>query len=310
MHYEKPPLTIEQQVAQLKQRGMIFTDEREAARILARLNYYRLTAYWYPFYSDSHAREFQPGTRFDDVVAHYEFDRRLRLRVMDAVERFEIALRTQFAYQLAHRHNGWAYEDAALFSDLTRHTSRLNTLDRELNRSKETFILHYQQKYTTPQRPPLWIACEVMSLGLLSGLFDNLKQRADRKAIAHDFGLDELVLRSLTHHVTFIRNICAHHGRLWNRDFAITTKLPEHAPKNLRDSLEPESPKKLYNTLVLLGYCLEQISDDGRWRNQIIELIGQYPQIDTSAMGFPLDWRDRPFWHHQAHSEHHGQRQR
>lgn len=296
MRYEKPPLTLEQQVAQLKRRGMIFTDEREAEQVLARLNYYRLTAYWFPFYSDPKTHDFRPGTRFDDVLVHYEFDRRLRLRVMDAIERFEIALRTQFAYQLAHRYGGWAYEDTDLFSNLRQHTSRLNTLDRELDRSQETFIQHYKRKYSAPQRPPIWIACEVMSLGLLSSLFDNLKQRADRKAIARDFGLDELVLRSLAHHITFIRNICAHHGRLWNRKFAITTKLPRRVSPDLQESLEPRFPQNLYNTLVLLGYCLEQISDDGRWRKQVTELIGQYPQVDVSAMGFPPDWETRPFW--------------
>lgn len=296
MQYNKPPLDLKQQVAQLKGRGMLFTDEREAERILARLNYYRLTAYWYPFYANPQTHDFQPGTRFDNVVAHYEFDRRLRLRVMDAIERFEIALRTQFAYQLAHKYGGWAYEDAGLFANLTRHTSRLNSLDRELGRSQETFIQHYRQKYTSPQRPPLWIVCEVMSLGLLSGFFDNLKQHADRKAIAQDFGLDELVLRSFAHHVTFIRNICAHHSRLWNRSFAITTKLPGHAPQELQESLEPEAHKKLYNTLVLLGYCLSRISDDGNWRQQVVGLIEKYPQIDVSAMGFPSDWRERPFW--------------
>jgi abortive infection bacteriophage resistance protein len=223
LRYVKPPLTLREQVTRLKQRGMIFSDERAAERVLARLNYYRLTAYWYPFYADANKHDFTPGTRFDTVIARYDFDRRLRLRVIDAIERFEIALRTQFAYQLAHKHGAWTYEEASLFADKTQHTSRLAALDRELNRSQETFVLHYREKYT-PQRPPVWIACEVMSLGLLSGLFDGLKYRQDRRAISYEFGLDETVLRSFSHHVTFVRNICAHHARLWNRRFAITTK--------------------------------------------------------------------------------------
>src|SRR5699024_5140451 len=135
-------------------------------------------------------------------------DRQLRSCVMDAIARFEIALRTCFAYQLAHRHDPWAYEKPDLFTDATKHTSRLASLDRELRRSQETFILHYKQQYSSPQRPPIWIACEVMSLGLLSGLFDSLLRRADRQAIAETFGLDELVLRSLAHHLTVIRNTC------------------------------------------------------------------------------------------------------
>jgi abortive infection bacteriophage resistance protein len=172
----------------------------------------------------------------------------------------------------------------------------LSSLDREICRSRETFIEHYKRKYGEPQRPPIWIVCEVMSLGLLSGMFDCLARRADRQAIAREFGLDELVLRSLAHHLTFIRNICAHHGRLWNRRFAITTKLPKANDAALAASLAPEAPKKLYNTLVLLAYSLMRISDDRRWRGQLMELVDQYPDIDTTSMGFPVGWRQRSLW--------------
>lgn len=296
MRYNKPPLTLPAQIERLKARGMQFADEQAAQRALARLNYYRLTAYWYPFYADSQAHTFKNGTRFEHIVALYEFDRSLRLRVMDAIARFEIALRTQFAYQLAHRHGPWAYEDSALFTNATRHTSRLGSLDREIKRSQETFILHYTSKYTSPERPPIWMTCEVMSLGLLSGLFDSLIRRADRQAIAAEFQLDELVLRSLAHHLTTVRNTCAHHSRLWNRRFTVTTKLPKVADTALTATLEPSQPDKLYNTLALLAFCLVRISDDNRWRGQLIELINQYPNIDTAAMGFPYDWRQRPLW--------------
>lgn len=296
MRYDKPPLTLTEQVAQLERRGMQFTDERSAEQVLARLNYYRLTAYWYPFYSDTDASAFAPGTHFDDVIQHYEFDRRLRLCVLDAIERFEIALRTQFAYHLAHRHGPWAHEDESLFSKRGRHRGLIVSLDRELHRSQEPFIVHYKRKYSAPARPPIWIACEVMSLGVLSALFDTLRTRADRKAIAQDFGLDELVLRSFAHHINIVRNICAHHGRLWNRSIPVRTKLPNSADAALISSLEPAQPQKLYNTIVLLGCCLKQISDDVRWRTQLVALIDEHPAVDTVAMGFPEDWRARPFW--------------
>ena len=296
MRYDKPPLTLAAQVAKLKQRGMQFADERSSEQILGRLNYYRLTAYWYPFYTDASHTAFIAGTHFDAVIQHYEFDRRLRLRVLDAIERFEIALRTQFAYQLAHRRSPWAYENEALFTNPRRHRGLMASLDRELARSNEPFVVHYKQKYSAPERPPIWIACEVMSLGVLSTLFDTLKQRADRKAIAHDFSLDERVLRSFAHHISVVRNTCAHHGRLWNRSIPLQTKLPTFADASLIASLEPTQPKKLYNTIVLLGYCLQQISDDERWRSQLIALVDEHPTINTAAMGFPEDWRARPFW--------------
>ncbi|RZO83999.1 MAG: Abi family protein [Oceanococcus sp.] len=297
MKFNKPALNYQQQIALLKQRGMQIADETSAATALARLNYYRLAAYWYPFYDgDPKNHQFRPGTNLDAVLRIYDFDRRLRLRLVDAIERFEVALRTQFAYVLAHTHGAWAYEDPVLFSDQQKHTGRLGSLDGEIRRSEESFIKHYLQTYTTPQRPPIWVVCEVMSLGLLSGLFDNLKARKDRQAIAGHFGLDEVVLRSLAHHVTVVRNICAHHGRLWNRQFVVTTKLPKKGPVRVMQALEPAAPRKLYNTLVLIADMLLVISDDRNWRAQLIGLIDEYPEADVAAMGFPADWRNRQIW--------------
>lgn len=279
------------------------SDSQRAAATLGRLNYYRLTAYWFPFYTDNSRTRFAPGTRFDDILKLYEFDRRLRLRVMDAVERVEVALRTQLAHQLAMRHGPWSFEDASLFSRAHVHRLSLQKLDVELKHSRETFIEHYQQRYGSPARPPIWVSCEVMSLGLLSKLFSNLKTRADRQAIAKAFALDERVMTSLMHNLTFLRNLCAHHSRLWNRAMVVEPLLPQRAAKNLQQSLEfPSTPRqqqalpRIYNSLVLLSWCLNQISDDQRWRQQIIDLLAEYPNVDQAAMGFPADWLDRPLW--------------
>lgn len=299
--FAKLPLSLADQVGILRSRGMHIPDTAKAEQALGRLNYYRLSAYWHNRYTDASRSQFQPGLSLDDILSLYEFDRRLRLRVLDAIERYEIALRTQFAYHLAHAHNPWAYEESALFRNTNSHQQTLKTLDQELARSKESFIEHYRQNYSTPARPPIWMVCEILSFGALSHLFGNLKSRPDRQAIAQAFNQDETVLTALTQHLSLVRNVCAHHSRLWNRQFIFPLKLPTHCDADLRASLNyPTDPKKpsrnLYNTLVLLAACLNNISDDARWRHQVITLLDEFPVAKPSAMGFPTNWRERPLW--------------
>ncbi|MES1937124.1 Abi family protein [Salinisphaera hydrothermalis] len=292
--FDKPPLTFEAQLNKLHERGMQFDDRARAESLLARLNYYRLTAYWFPFYADAQGTEFLPDTCFETVIAHYEFDRQLRLLMLDAIERFEVALRTQFAYHIAHELGSFEHENEKHFWNRNRYRKCRASLNAELDRSKETFLQHYKRKYSEPATPPVWMACEVMSLGLLSTLFSLLKRRPIRQKIAQDFGVDETILASFSHHISVVRNLCAHHSRLWNRKLTVRVKLPKPGVNDaLSHRLNAEAEAKVFNTIVMLDYFLLQISHDHSWAARVIELIEGYPQIDVQRMGFPADWRER-----------------
>ncbi len=171
LRYTKPPIGIGNQIALLKQRGMQFADDNHARHTLANINYYRLRAYWLPFENEAGSGEdyaFLLGAPFEDVLAHYAFDQRLKLLLLDAIERVEISLRTRWAHGLALTYG-----------------------------SHETFIKHYLETYTEPTMPPIWVVCEVMTLGQLSQWIDNLKRRNDRQAIAQLLGFDEVVALEL-----------------------------------------------------------------------------------------------------------------
>ncbi|ABE53719.1 Abi-like protein [Shewanella denitrificans OS217] len=102
--YTKPPLTFTEQITRLEDKGMIFSNKATAEIKLSSINYYRLSGYWYPFRIRDKAgkvkNQFQSGTNFDDVLFLYEIDRQLRSLILDAIERVEIAVRTQFTYHL------------------------------------------------------------------------------------------------------------------------------------------------------------------------------------------------------------------
>jgi len=284
--FNKPATTYAQQVTLLQQRGMDIIDVVEAEFYLQHLNYYRLSAYWLLFEADHTTHQFRPGTCFKDVLNLYVFDRELRLLVLDAIERVEVSVRSQWAYQLGHLYGSYAHLDQTLFH--SRYwQDNLKTLTGEVNRSNETFIKHLQATYRE-KLPPVWAVCEVMSFGSLSRWYASLQPKMTRRAIAKPYGIDENVLESWLQHLSLVRNVCAHHSRLWNREFTIIPQSPKHKPKPLTGQFVSNS-RKLYNTLVLLAYCLNVISPQHKWRSRLRSLIAAH-RIPVSAMGFPQNW--------------------
>ncbi len=165
MEYTKPPLTFEEQADKLISRGLVAYRDELIDR-LKNVNYYRLTAYLYPYRNSDDT--YRNGTTLHEVWCHYTFDRQLRILVMDAIERIEVAVRTRLIFNCVHTHGPFGYQDRKnlpkLESDKFAHW--LNDLDDECLRSRETFISHFRNKYgDTHKRPPLWMLAEVMSFG-------------------------------------------------------------------------------------------------------------------------------------------------
>lgn len=297
MKFTKPALAIEDQIALLERRGMAVPDRQRASHYLRHISYYRLRAYLLPFETAGKVNGdhvFAEGVSFDDAWALYIFDRQLRLLLIDAIERMEVSLRAGWAHHMALKYGPHGYLDPELYAP-RQHEKTLASLGEEIRRSRDTFIIHYQNKYSDPPMPPIWMAAELMSLGQLSKWLSHLKFAADRKAIARPYGIDESVLLSFLHHLTNVRNICAHHGRLWNRQFTFTMKLPK-SPASLVLVMNKNAPRRLYNTLTLIGWFMEIIAPGSEWKRHIVELIDGFPQADPVAMGFPDNWRSFTMW--------------
>lgn len=93
--FNKPVIDVSQQLALLEQRGLIIKNPEKAAHYLEVISYFRLSAYMRPFQQpndDQH--RFYPQTEFKQIVALYAFDRELRLLLLDAIERIEVAIRS------------------------------------------------------------------------------------------------------------------------------------------------------------------------------------------------------------------------
>lgn len=298
--FSKPPLTIEQQIAHLRAHGMEISDVACAAYWLRHVSYYRLSAYWLAFErpKGSAGIRFLPGTTFERVTALYDFDRNLRRLVMRGSEHVEVALRGSWAYQLAHAGGSHRYLDRALYRDLLEFERGRRRLGVAVAASAETYIEHYRTKYDRPKLPPVWMVAEMMSFGQLSRWYSNLKDRELRNRIAQPLGLPETVLVPLIRHVTDIRNICAHHGRLWNRGFLQPPKLARK-PDDLNRSLDlvaNQAPAKLYNALTMINHIVRTVAPNSQWPDDLAALIDHHPTGAVDAMGFPGDWKERPLW--------------
>lgn len=298
MDFNKPATTYAQQLAILKSRGLAVADEPFAMHCLEHHNYYRLSAYRFPLSAANDPDQFKPGTTFEQLWGLYCFDRQLRALITEAVKRLEISLRSRWAYVLAHAYGSQAYEDKANFKDAIRHLEGLQKLNEELARSDEVFVGHYRTKYGM-KLPPIWVASEILSFGLLSRFYENILRDRDRKEIARAYGLYPDTLKSLLEHAVYIRNLCAHHARLWNRKFTITVTLPRNPPGLVRNSFNFAEDRRIYNTLVLLSHIVDVVEPLNHWAHRLMALLGAQTFPVMRHMGFPEDWETRPMWAHR-----------
>ena len=302
--YTKLPLTFAQQITRLESKGMLVEDKQYAEAKLASISYYRLSGYWYPFRvrNDQHVvtSQFRSGTNFNEVVSLYEFDRQLRSLILDAIERVEVAVRTQFTYQLGHRYGAFGYTSSANFHHKFNHQKWLEQIENEVRRSKDDFITHFSSKYIGFPKVPIWMLTEVMSLGVLSvgyrGLINNQAQGIeDKKLIANHFDLHHKKLGDWLHTLTYVRNVCAHHSRLWNRSLAI--KPDQTKDKNW---LPPTTPRndRIFYVLLMLRHLLKATGNGDDWAVEVNNLLEPLAveRKWRSAMGLPENWSEHPLW--------------
>lgn len=298
MKFNKTHLDLDDQLKILSDRGLIVEDINLAKAYLSNISYFRLSAYTLPFQINNPVKDhnFKPGTTFNNVIGLYAFDRSLRLLVFDLIERVEVALRTQISYHYSLNNGGWWYEDPNHFNNNYHYSRQLAKIDGELDRSGEVFISHYKNKYSSPKRPPSWIVFEVISMGLLSKIFRNLKMSQAKKDVARHFDLPTpYILESWMHSLTYVRNICAHHGRLWNRVLTVKPKIPDNIHGDWLNDRSFEH-NKLYAFLCCSFYVLKTIIPDTSFVSRFQKLLNDYPEIDISKMGFINNWNDEPLW--------------
>ena len=295
----KPALTIVDQIALLKTRGMIFRNEAEAPHFLENISYYRLKGYWWDTQDDYHNHTFRPNTCFEDIVDRYNFDRHLRLILFDAIERIDVALRTKMIYHLSIRYGGLWYLDSSLFQNVLNHQHLVADLKKEFYRSHEIFIQDQRNRFPTHEADA-WKIMEVASMGTLSKLYKNLShQLPEKAAIAKGMGLNlHSELSSWLEAITYARNIVAHHSRLWSRTMV---KRPVERINNpaglwLSFPLSQAQTKKPFLIISCMLYLCNKVTPGHHIKKKILELINSNPSIPVYKIGFLNNWDRHSLW--------------
>lgn len=300
MKYQKPVLSITQQIAHWEAKGLTIQDQRAAQTALRFIGLFRLKGYALPFMSQTaNGRQFHPGTALEDILSLYQFDRDLRVLIMRELECIEVAIRTVISNTLSELQNDpfWYLDPGrTLLGPVIRngkrvlfdHAQFLGEVDFETHRSRDEFAKHYYRKYDDPPLPPSWVASECLSFGKWSRLYEHLK--VGKTPIASIFGLGVDVLESWLHCLTNLRNICAHHGMVCRRKFVFRPKT------HIRERSHFVNNQSFYCYAVVIQILLKSMQVQPEWPTRLKQHFNQYPNISPITMGVPANWDNAPLW--------------
>lgn len=304
----KEARSINEQIALLKRRGMRIDDELEASHLLSHVSYYRLKGYWWDMQSDKEMHTFRNGTCFEEVISRYTYDKELRILLFGAIETIEVALRTKLIHHLSQSYGGQFYTQIALFEDRASFQEQIATLKSEFLRSSEPFVKEFKTNHGVwngrictdlTEAPDSWIIFELASFGTLSKIYKNLYHQLPEKAcIANDFGLNlHSELSSWLEAVAYLRNIVAHHSRLWGRTMVKKPMLPSNL-KGLWHStpINEFTRRKPYVIIASLLYMCNALGEGELFKHKLLSFLKSYPSIYTAKLGFPYDWENEPIW--------------
>lgn len=303
--FDKKSLTAEEQIDLLKTRGLIINDQTAAVQTIQRIGYYHLSSYMRNFqFGESH--QFYANTEFAEIIDLYNFDRDLRHITFKAIEQIEIVYRTAISNIMCKKFGShWFYNESVFSAKTiineqgkveTQQEQIFKLIQSEIKKKKkkdneyaETFIRKYYDKYFEPQLPPFWMIIETFSIGSLHRVYYSLKD-IYKKEITTYLGFDKdstfIALSSnWLQPICMVRNICAHHSRLFNRKFRIKTK--QH--KFIKEFAQTPNDCFYYIAMVI-NYYLKTISNDFSFEKELIDLFNKYPKIDKTKLNFPNKW--------------------
>ena len=309
----KPWKSLDDQISILKGRGLTIEDENAAKDYLRRIGYYRLSGYWYPFRemnsqhlgkNPSRLDTFIQGSRFEDAVKLYVFDKKLRLLAMDALERIEMALRVDVAHLLG-KHDPCAHQNPQLLHGSfvkrpikkrgphfgkTEHEVWLEKHEEKTKKSREPFIDHHNRFYNGCI--PIWVAIEIWDFGMLSRLFAGMRY-PDQDEIGARYGVKGETIEQWLRSLNFVRNVSAHHSRLWNANIVEVSAPHVLFPK------VPNSRAFMY--FCAISHLLSVICPNTSWQSRFVALMEEFPEVPNESvkpedMGLVDGWKEWAIW--------------
>ena len=260
-YYDQPQISVAEQIELLKSEKLTFSDENKAQHILENISLFRMKSYLVSL-RKPHSRQFKEGTSFEDAYSLYKFDSALRKMICSELEKIEVSIRTQLSLIMSDEAGIYWFENPANFRNVSR--------------------------------PATLLTFEIGSFGSLSIMYKWLKAGHARRKMARFYGLSDTVMESWLHSIVYLRNICAHHNRLWNRRWSINALVPRNTYLPFINI--PQDTKKVYYILSIILYLLQAVNPQNTFAARFKSLLAEYPKVDTVAMGFPGDWENETLW--------------
>lgn len=308
MKYSKPPLNIDDQIELLKSRGLIVDDYDRAVKYLSSVSYYRLSGYMFHLQNKGNESKFIEGTDFCDVINLYTFDKKLRCIFLEYLERIEVCFRTRLLNTYSTNHGFYWYLNKSYFLDkndlgtekieiLSYNDYVLKAVLGSVKEPKEQFLKAFVSNYNSETYPPENMSFEILSFGKIVKLYTCLKNTEHKLEIANLFNLPTgKYLSNWLQFLNDVRNVCAHHSRLWNRKFTFNKlSFPGRKKYAIIGSLNNYSGMNLYGAIISINHLLKSFNETNSFIKKIEELI-ELHDIPTSNLGFPSDWKIRAPW--------------
>lgn len=277
----QPPISIDKQIENLVSLGLEIEDTSYAKDVLNRVSYYRLIkAYSITLKEDGRYIE---GTTFENIVELYLFDMEFRHILFLLIEHIEVYLRAVITNYYSLEYGNFGYKNLNNYGKNNYQKNTLDELEREINRNRKSpFIRNFKDNYEGGEIP-LYAAIEVASLGTLSKMYKNMKND-DKKAISTTFGVDYVYLESWIENLAYVRNICAHHGRLYGSKLTKTPKLyKEYLKKGV-------SNNTIFASILNLKVLAEN-KHYNEFHSKLSKIIDKYPLVDLQHLGFVNNWQ-------------------
>ena len=296
MKYTQTPAPNQEIVDLLVNRGLDCSDKNRCLKYLQTVGYFRITVYMFHL-KEPGTHQFKAETRFDDIILLYKFDKRLRYLLSDYLERLEIAMRSYLNNSYALKYGFYWYLNESLYDnkDVLDYIEKFIT--EEMANPSEQYLKKFVLKYTDEKYPPSNMAMELLSFGKLSKMYEGLKNTEEKQAIASSFGLTTTLLSSWLISLTHVRNICAHHARLWNRNLTANRFIiPSRAKYKFNGEVTAFFNQKVYGIVSILIRLLYSFNPLNTFSQKLAALLDEYPTVDVSHMGFPINWKENPAW--------------
>lgn len=280
--YDKQFLNIIEQVELLKSRGLIVKDEERLLFYLNHISYYHLSVYFKAFQGSDN--KFRENTNFEDVLNIYYFDKKLRLLLLDLLERIEMSLKSALSYKMTQEKRDifWYLSDKYNYQ---KNNNKIVDIINKSRASKEIYITHFFNNYSD-ENLPVWLFFELLSFGACVAIVKGL-DNSDKKVISDFYGLSKKTIQML-HQLSVLRNSCAHYSWVWNKRFTLEVSTsPEY--NNLFIGVNTRS---LYALIIFMQIFIKKISPSSDWLDKLENLIEEH-NIEIERMGFPRDWKEK-----------------